>query len=191
MIEVEKKFQPTEEQMKKLLEGAEFLGEKINHDIYYDYSDFRFLKRGIKLRCRNNHFELKARIATNSSEEAESEVEIENEEEISKYLNINEDLKSFVKNILISVIDYQTKRREYKKEGIIIDLDEMDFGYKLCEFEILVGKEEEIKGAKDKIMNFAKKHNIEIKNLSSKKAEYLRLFKPDLYARLKEGDLLK
>ena len=37
MIEVEKKFIPTEEQLKSMLEGAEFLGEKNLEDFYYDY----------------------------------------------------------------------------------------------------------------------------------------------------------
>lgn len=83
MIEVEKRFEPNEEQIKVLLEGAEFVGEVVLNDTYYDYSDFRLLKNDIRLRERNGAFELKIGKSSGVAEE------IENEEEIAKLLGIN------------------------------------------------------------------------------------------------------
>src|ERR1035437_2614520 len=110
MIEVEKKFQPTEEKLKSLLEHAEFLGEIINHDIYYDYNDFRLLKQDIRLRNRNGSFELKLGKSSGVAEE------IEEEEKIKKYFDTSRPIQDFIKENLILVIDYKAKRRKYKKE---------------------------------------------------------------------------
>ena len=55
-IEVELKYQPTEEQMKKIIYGAEDLGIKKFRSRYFDFDDFRLLKKGIHLRRRNNNF---------------------------------------------------------------------------------------------------------------------------------------
>ncbi len=178
MIEVERKFQPTEEQLEKLLEGAEFLGEKIIHDIYYDYPDFRFFTNQTRFRRRNNSFELKIKKTVGAH------IEIEEEEEIKKYLKA-EDLEEFVKKNLILVTDYTNKRKEYKKGEFKIDFDEMDFGYRLCEIELMVEKEEEIENAQNKIINFAKEYNLELKKLPAKRMEYLRLFKPEIYKKIK------
>src|SRR3989338_7722720 len=139
MIEVEKKFQPTEEQLKVLLEGAEFLGEKIVHDIYYDYSDYRLLKKDVRLRNRNNFFELKVGKSSGVSQE------IEKREDIEKY-----------------------------------------FGYKLCEIELLVEKEEQVKDAENKIIDFAQKYNFDFKRILSKRFEFLRKFKPEIYKELRK-----
>lgn len=59
MIEVEKKFKPTEEQLNAMVTGAEFLCEKVLHDVYYDYPDYRMFKKDVRLRNRNGNFELK------------------------------------------------------------------------------------------------------------------------------------
>ena len=180
MIEVEKKFQPTEEQLRAMLEGAEFLGEVVNHDVYYDYSDYRLFKKDVRLRRRNKNFELKIKISDNSSDE------IENEEDIKKYFNVNEKLEEFVKKNLVVIIEYKTTRREYKKDGFIIDIDKLSFGVSSCDIELLVHSESEIKDAEKKIINFAKKYNFEFKKLLSKRAEYLKRFKPEIYKKLYE-----
>lgn len=59
MIEVEKRFQPTEEQLAKLLADSAFLEKKVNHDIYYDFSDNKLFKSYVKFRSRNGNFEIK------------------------------------------------------------------------------------------------------------------------------------
>ncbi|HBA45890.1 hypothetical protein A2W67_00535 [Candidatus Nomurabacteria bacterium RIFCSPLOWO2_02_40_28] len=179
MIEVEKKFQPTEEQLKVLLEGAEFLGEKIVHDIYYDYSDYRLLKKDVRLRNRNNFFELKVGKSSGVSQE------IEKREDIEKYFSTS-NLGEFIQKNLVVIIDYQSKRQKYKKENFSIDLDEMNFGYKLCEIELLVEKEEQVKDAENKIIDFAQKYNFDFKRILSKRFEFLRKFKPEIYKELRK-----
>ena len=183
MIEVEKKFQPTEEQLDSLLKDAIFMGEKTNHDVYYDYPDFRMLKSEIRLRNRNNSFELKIKKTTGASQE------IEDEGDIKKYFKTNLDLKEFVRENLIPIIDYKTKRKEYRKGEFVIDIDELSFGYKMCEIEILVETENQIKEAEEKILNLAREYNFEFKKILSKRAEYLRLFKPEIYKEIKGREI--
>lgn len=169
MIEVEKKFILTFENLEALLADAVFIGEVVNHDIYYDYPDYRFLKGNIALRNRNGNFELKIQSASGIHEE------IEDKKEIEKYFGIS-DLQEFVNKNLISVIEYRTVRKKYKKEDFHIDIDETDFGYQVGEIELMVEKEEDVKNAEDKIEAFALKYNLELKKGLSKKNAYLKKF---------------
>ena len=176
MIEVEKKFQPTDEQLAKLLENSHFVKEVVNHDIYFDYPDYRLLKARIRLRSRNGSFELK--IGKPGKNEGAEEIEIK--EEIEKYFN-TDNLEEFMAKNLHPVIDYKTKRNKYKNGEFAIDVDEMSFGYSLCEIELLVENEEQINEAQEKIFNFAKAYDFEIKELPSKRGMYLQLTKPEVY----------
>ena len=176
MIEVEKQCQPSETQLKALLADATFLKEKIDHDIYYDYADYRLFKEDVRLRERNGSFELKVGESSGVSKE------IEKKKDIEKYFGID-NLEEFIKNNLIPFIDYKSKRQKYKKGDFNISIDEMNFGYKVCEIELLV-EEENIKDAEDKINNLAKQYSIELKIMHSKRQEYFRLFKPDVYKEL-------
>ena len=49
---------------------------------------------------------------------------------------------------------------------------------------IEVEKKNEVKEAEEKILNLAKKYNIEIKDLPSKREEYFRIVKPEIYKKL-------
>ena len=177
MIEVEKRYQPTEEQLRALLGGAEFLGEFNNQDIYYDYPDLRITKYGVRLRKRSGYFELKIR------EKSGVDTEIEDRKEIEEYFQ-TDDLEKFIDENMVLVRNYTTKRKKYTKEGITIDVDETDFGYKICEFEILVEREDEVEEAKEKIINFVKKYNVDMKKVNPKGKEYMRLFKPEMYQKI-------
>src|SRR3989344_1018380 len=174
MIEVEQKFQPTEGELRALLRDARFLGEVVNKDAYYDYPDWRFFKKNIWLRNRNGNFELKIKKGTFAAEEIETQIEIE------KYFKV-QDLKEFVKNDLIIIMEWNTKRRRYKKDDFNIDVDKTSFGYKVIEVELMVETENEIKKAEDEILALVKKYNFTIKDLPSKRKEYLRLVKPEKY----------
>lgn len=177
MIEVEKKFQPTGEQLEALLAGAEFLEEVVNHDAYYDYPDYRLFKNNTWLRDRNGNFELKIKKGTFAGEEIETKIGIE------KYLHI-ENLGEFVKNDLMVIMQWETRRKKYKKEDFNLDIDETSFGYKVLEIELMVRNEEEIKGAEDKILALAARYNFPIKDLPSKRREYFRLVEPEKYEEL-------
>ena len=174
MIEVEKKFIPTEENLKILLTDAEFLGEVTNHDICYDYPDWRLLKAGdIVLRARNGNFELKIKKSQGVN------TEIEDRSEIEKYFNTS-DLEEFINKNLIIAIEYKTTRKKYKKGDFNLDIDETDFGYKVGEIELMVVQEEDVKEAEEKIQEFASKNNLLIEKGLSKKKAYLKKFNIEL-----------
>lgn len=175
MIEVEMRFQPTEEQLNSLLKDALLVGSLEIHDIYYDYSDFRLLKEGIRLRNRDGVFELKIK------KDSSIHQEIENKKEIEKYFNSDIPLEEFINKNLILIIDYKNKRVKYKKGDFNIDIDKLSFGYNMCELELLVEKEEYANEAREKIINLAKEYNFEIKKILPKTAEYLRLFNKEKY----------
>lgn len=182
MIEVEKKFKPTEAQLERLIDGAVSLGITVNHDIYYDYDDLRFFKENMRLRKRNGAFELKIGKSGAVSEE------IEDVKEIERILDINYGLENYIKEKLIAIMDYTTQRQKFTKEGFNIDVDKTSFGYNICEIELTLGGvdggsvlEKEIEEAEAKISKFAEDHHLEIIKLNGKGKEYLRTMRPELY----------
>lgn len=178
MIEVEKKFKPNEEQLNAMIANAEFLGEKVLHDVYYDYPDYRMFKANIRFRNRDGNFELKLGKRSGVAEE------IEKIEEIKKYFNTELELVEFIDKNLIPFIDYNTKRRKYKKENFTIDIDEMSYGYSMVEIELLVDEDSQIKDAEEKIINFAKSYNFEQVDGLAKRNMYLKTVRPELYQEL-------
>ncbi|MDQ3076097.1 MAG: CYTH domain-containing protein [bacterium] len=178
MIEVEKKFQPTEEQLTAMLEGAEFVGEVVNHDVYYDYPDYRLHREGSCFRKRNNNFELKIKLFKNAKKE------IEDEQEIKRYFGTNAPLQDFIDNNLLVLTDFKNTRKKYKKEGFSIDLDNMDFGYTMCEMELMVEREDQIDEARNLLAEFMEQYGIEDNKIPTKRAAYLMKYKPELYKEL-------
>ncbi len=177
MIEVERKFRPTEEQLNDLLKDCEFLKEVVNHDIIYDYPDYRLINKSIRLRLRNGKFELKT--SDDSSEYAS--LEIEDEEKIKKYFNTTLPIKDFVEQNLIEGINIKTIRKKYKKGDFIIDIDELDFGYKCVEIELLVEDKKDVKKAYEQIIKLAQNYHFDIQEVPPKKKEYFRIVKPEIY----------
>ncbi len=90
MIEVENRFRLTEENEKKLIEGADFLGEETFTDIYYDTADSYLMKRDMWLRLRSGKFEMKLPLNEKTVLQRKSNKykEIESEEEIRKVLEL-------------------------------------------------------------------------------------------------------
>lgn len=178
MIEVEKKFQPTEEQLARLLEDAEFVREDVIHDIYYDYPDYSLFEKRVYFRNRDDNFELKVQVSEGSHEE------ISDEEKIKRYFNTTKDLPDFIHENLIEAIDVTTHRTKYTKDELNVEIDEMDFGYKCVEIEILVANEKEASGALEKIHTLAKQYGFENQKASPKRKEYFRARKPLLFKKL-------
>lgn len=181
MIEVEKKFRPTDEQLNALLKDSEFIKEITNHDVIYDYPDYRLIKKGIRLRDRNGSFELKISEGEEDGSEGHSSMEIENDAEIQKYFNTDLPVGDFVKENLIEGINIKTNRKKYKKDEFVIDIDDLDFGYKCVEIELMVNDKSGIPEAYNKILELAKKYNFELKDVPAKKKEYFRIVKPEVY----------
>lgn len=60
-------------------------------------------------------------------------------------------------------------------------MDDLDFGYKCVEIEVMVNNELEISNAYDQIIQLVKKYNFEIKDIPTKREEYFRIVKPEVY----------
>jgi thiamine-triphosphatase len=183
MIEVEKKFQPTEEQTRKLTEGLSLLADKKVVDVYYDTPQFDFAKKSIWLRKRDNEWELKAYAEKKSGPHSDSAEEITDEKEIIKYLGYDgfgsvDELANKHLNILAPIV---TERKKYIRDGFNIDFDITDFGLVKTDIELMVDSVSEISAANQKIAAFAEKFGLTEVDLSIKPAEYLRLLKPEIY----------
>src|SRR3989338_10359194 len=180
MIEVEKKFRPTKEQLTLLLKDAEFVSEKVLEDIYYDYSDCRLFKNYIYFRNRNGNFELKI----GDDEISGISDEIEKEKDIKLYFKTEKSLPDFIAENLVPIIHWETSRKKYKKGEFTIDIDELDYGYECIEIELLVADKSEVGEAKNKILELARQYDLEIKDVPAKRREYFRLLKPEIYKEL-------
>lgn len=212
MIEIEKKFLLTDAQKEKLLEKAEFLGEKTFVDVYYDTPEYVLTKNDIWLRARDGKFELKLPLQKNGSGLTNQYHEIEGEEKIRQIFDIVpngsflEDIQSFG---YAAFCECKTARRKYQKEKFTIDLDEVtffensaqggseyvrDFKYSIAEIELIIASEKEIKKANDEILAFADLMGLNPqaggKNLRGKVLEYLFRRKPEHYKALVEAGVV-
>ena len=179
IIEVEQRFKTKKKELDRLLKDSNFLGEKTNHDVYYDFPDYRLAKTRIKLRVRNGGaYELKVTLGSGAS------MEITNEEEIKKYLRADSDLKDFIDKNLKVFMEYKTIRREYQKGGFTITVDKCKFGeliYELVEIEKITENKDKIKEIKNQIIVFAMKNGLDFTEVDSKKDAYLKSERPDVY----------
>ena len=183
MIEVEKKFQPTEEQLAAFLKDAEFLGGKEYTDTYYDLPDFSFFKSERRLRRRNNDYELKIQISNSKDNKAVYNEEITEPEKILERMGFdkNDSLERITREVLIPLCVIKTKRKKYKMGEFHIDLDETDFGFNILEIELMVLDEGGAIEAERKIINLAESFGFEIKKLPGKVKECLRITRPEIY----------
>lgn len=178
MIEVEKKFTLKAHDKKRLLKGAQFIGETVNHDVYCDTKDFSLAKKDWWLRLRNAEWELKVPIrsvsggqrAQTTTQYTELSTEKEIEEKLGIPLNSFHPFASFI-----------THREKYAKEGFHIDLDRTDFEFEIAEIELMVATEEQAQEASSRIIEFAKRHKLSQKPAQGKVMEYLRRFKPNAH----------
>jgi adenylate cyclase class IV len=190
MIEVEKKFKLSEDQSIRLLEGAEFLGEKIFTDSYYDTNEFSLTKNDIWLRDRSGDWELKIprhQIGNNSTQQYQ---EIEGEEKIREVFSIvpKNDFLSDIQEFGYEIFcDCKTTRKKYKKDGFNIDIDFVDYGdfsYSLAEIELMVEGENQMNEAAEKIEKFAHKNGLQNSYVRGKVLEYLIKKKPEHFKAL-------
>lgn len=184
MIEVEKKFQITLEQLKRIEESAEFVKEVTNTDVYYDTPDYQLLRKDRWLRSRDGKFEAKIRPDV-FDKNINTYEEITNSEEILKRLNIPKLTEDFEVNLkqngLEVLVKLVTKRRKFKIKDLIIDIDEVDYGYTVCEIEKMVERESEVENATKDIFDLAASLGLEIKRVRGKGMEYFFRFKPEVY----------
>jgi len=197
MLEVEKKFILSNQDKERLTKNAQFLNERVFTDIYYDTKIFSLTANDKWLRSREGRFELKLPLHEGADRLADQYDELEDEQKIREALNlpINENLTDDLTKAGYSPFcTCKTTRRKYKKELFIIDLDIVnfqDFIYNIGEIELMVSEKSEIESAIEKIMDFAKSHNLTIAPVRGEIVEYLKREKPNHYQTLVKKNVIK
>ena len=178
MIEVEKVFILTKEQEEALIKDAEFLGEKVFTDIYYDDKSYSLTTKDLWFRQRDGKFELKVPLNKSLKERVSDQYqELESDQEILKYFNapdgwrILDFLKEKSYNPFCKIT---TTRRKYKKEVFNIDFDVMDFGYVSMDIEKMIDDASKMDETTESIIEFAKRHNINESEKWGKVIEYVK-----------------
>ncbi len=189
MIEVEKKFLLKGDDEKRLIEGADFIGEKVFTDIYYDTKDFSLTGNDNWLRQRDGKFELKLSLNKEAVRKANFYDEIEDEDRIKEFLGISgydmEDIlleKGYFKFCIC-----KTTRRKYKKGIFGIDIDFVeygDFNYQLAEIELMVENKSEMAKALENIIDFAKEKGLNTGYVRGKVLVYLKEKSPQHFKAL-------
>ena len=195
MIEIERKFAVTEEGKRRLTEGAEFVSEKTMTDTYYDTVDFQLTTKDRWLRLRDGKWELKeplhalgfSKRAADQYRELITEGEIRTALRLPAGQDIGADLAKTGYEPFATI---KTVRRKYKKEGFVIDLDVMDFGYEIGEIELMVQSEHDMSEAVDRIRGFAQKHGLELLPVRGKVLEFIHRFRPAHYVALEKSGLI-
>lgn len=190
MIEVEQKFALEPGDRERLIEGAEFVGQKINRDVYYDTPTAKLVRHETFFRNRDGVFELKVPLhkLTKELPKAYHFNEISDEAEIRNVLGLNiggslED--SLRKAGYEKIADIATTRMTYKRGPFTLDFDETDFGFSLLEVERTFEREDERAEAELSIHDFADAMGLEQKHVLGKIHEYLMIKRPDLWEHVK------
>ncbi len=197
MIVVEKKFQFTLEQIERLIDGSEFLGEHKITDAYYDNSIYSLSSNDMWLRCRDGRFELKLPMHQGESKLIDQYEEIENEDLIREIFAIPK-IKSFTEDLAdlghAPFCEFVSIRKKYRKGKFIIDLDfvqYLDFSYSIGEIELMVENKDDISFAINEIEKFAAEHGLSIGPVRGKVIEYIKRKRPDHYRVLFNAGVLQ
>jgi adenylate cyclase class IV len=197
MFEVEKKFILSQGEIERLIEGAEFLGERVYTDIYYDNEKLSLSTNDMYLRSRNGKFDLKIPKHTDGGEMNQRYQEVEEEENLRQIFGVVKQ-GSFLEDILefgyASFCELKTTRRKFKKEGFVIDLDlveAQDFGVSIVEIERMVETEAEMPKALLAIENFAKRNGLKSRSVNGKVRAYLKIKKPAHFQAMVDAGVIK
>jgi len=160
MIEVERKFAPTDEQLQKISDAATFIQEKIFTDIYYDTPSYSLTENDTWLRQRQGAWELKV-----ASEKNVGATDIYHEiveiEKISQFLQekLGNSLdKLIAKGTIEPFAELVTRRKKFTFGSFNIDVDTVsaeNLSYSLAEIEMLVKDESEKAAAAEAIDQLA------------------------------------
>ena len=186
MIEVEKKFLLTEEEIEKLLLDAVFLEEIELEDVYYDKESLELIKADKYLRKRNGKYEFKIPVGVREEFDVDRYFELEDEDSILKELNLEGGSieKEMSKVGLVPLATIRSVRRKYKHGDFGIDIDKTDFGYSIVEIEVMIPEEESTINASHRIVDFALSIGLEVApedDVRGKLLEYLYREKRGVY----------
>jgi thiamine-triphosphatase len=183
MVEIEKKFSLNAEQEKKLLAEATFINERIFTDVYFDKKDHYYTVKDIWIRKRDDRFELKVPQSAFLLERASDQYEeIEDDKKIAEFLKLPVTkplVEVLEENDIVPFCKITTKRKKYKKDKFTIDIDEMDFGYNVCEIELMVDDASEGGKAEVEIIDFASRFDLPNVRVRGKVLEFLRINDPE------------
>lgn len=199
MIEVEKKIALTnEENIARLTQGATFLREVKNEDVYYDNSTFDLTTKDWWLRTRDGKFELKIPLHKEKGSDrfADQYDELEDNEKIRQALGLHEGNLAGVlaKAGYAPFSSIKTIRQKYKKGSFTIDIDLADFGeatYRVGEIELMVNDQSEIPNALRKIAQFVQEHKLQIVSVRGKVLEFIKRYRPEHYQSLQKAGVAK
>ena len=197
MIEIEKKFILNEREKEQILKNAQFLGDKIFTDIYYDTKDYSLTLKDYWLRFRDGRAELKVPVKKENNTFINQYEEITDEDKIRQKINIPK-VKDLISDLNVNNYNpfckCKTTRTKYKKDIFSIDLDFVDFNdfsYNIAEVEIMIEKETTIDDAVEKINIFAKENNLKLESVKGKVIEYINRKIPHLYNKLLNKGIVK
>lgn len=191
VIEVEKKFRLCTGDGPRLTRRAEFLGQEVFTDIYFDDSNFSLISRDIWLRARDGKFELKLPL----DKARASERVIDRYDELKEGWDIRKALKlgqtgtfreALQRARYEPFVSLKTTRRRYKNGDFTIVFDSMDYGYQLAEVEIMVEDAFDMEKATERILGFARKNGLSLKPPRGKLLEYFYRKDPKIFKMLVE-----
>ncbi len=190
MIEIEKKFLADKSDIERITKDAEFVGETINDDTYYD-KNFYLTKKDIYIRKRNETFEMKIGVRRRGFEGIISTYrEVDNKDLIRKELSITKkgtlesDLEAYGYNPFGA---WKTTRRKYKKGEFTIDVDYVNYGYEVVEIELLVESLLCMDDATNKVIDFAKESGLTKSARVGKVEEFLKRNYPEEYKEIRKA----
>lgn len=179
MIEVEKKFILTDNQLKAITKLAKFVRQMEFTDVYFDTRDRWLTLHDKWLRRRGDRFELKVPIP-GVRQSMNVYREIENPRAIARELrlkSLREDVaENLAANGLRPFCTIASRRTFYRYRGFTIDIARMDFGYTIGEIEKIVRAEKNIPRATEEILALAVRLGLEAKPVYDKVIEYLRRY---------------
>ncbi|MFO0702766.1 MAG: CYTH domain-containing protein [Candidatus Andersenbacteria bacterium] len=188
MIEVERTFLLTNEVERRLLDGATARGTVTMTDSYYDKPTYEVSLRDEWLRNRNGHWELKVPRRTEAAQRGvDLYDELDDEAAIREHLGLP---KGAALRDALTAAGYVpfatvvTTRRKFEKGGFHIDLDDVDFGYRVGEVELMANDDTGAAAASKRVDDFCDLHGIPRGYVRGKVVEFMRRSRPELYQRL-------
>jgi len=196
MIEVEKKFKLDNKQLARIKKLAKFVSKKTFTDVYFDDEEYSLTSSDVWLRKRGNNFELKVPgISARAARRVNVYVEIYGQKKISRELKLKSGSSGFISNLQKNgyrqFCRIKTTRKKYAYGDFIIDIDEVDFGYSLCEIEKIAKSKKDIGRIGREIISAGKKLGLKIYwSLRGKVLEYLWRYDKKHYNKLKESQVI-
>jgi adenylate cyclase class IV len=187
MVEVEKKFSLDEAATSRLLDTATLVSTQTFTDIYYDTVGHDLARKDWWLRRRDDRFELKVPLHDPFGKHSVLRYqEYDQPETIAQQLGL---VLGSNFDDLLEDNDYQafativTTRKRYGRDGFTIDIDTTNFGYSVCEIELMVPEGQQ-QLAEERILGLATSCGLPMGLVRGKLSEYVCRNYPQLHAEL-------